>query len=433
VRHARLGRFQPPVPLHIIWAGRIHCLPEKRLKRREFVTASAVLALLASSPAQAAKKQTAAKTAAKPVRKAPTKPAPAKSAAASSSPGDAEDMPQAEPPRNAISLPDEPLAQWRTYDIRSTIALKNPQGKTRLWLPLVQYRDTPWERSLGHHWQGNFETAGIYRDPVADMEVFYADWPEGVSEPKLEIVSQIATQDRHFDITRRNAMAERTEILRRNLQSTELVPNDGIVRRTAERAIGRVKDPLAQGKALYDWVVEHTIYDPQMKNTGHTHIGRFLESGQLAGRSVEISLLFVGLCRAVGIPARPVFGLRMDGSRLFASLGASGDLNSAQHCRAEFYSPGYGWVPVNPADVRKAVQSEALSNFDPKLTVLKKLLFGFWEMNWVSFNAAQDVVLRGSSGSTLPFLISPVVETPAGRFDDPASGHFSYAVSAQKI
>lgn len=402
------------------------------MKRREFVTASAVLAFLASSPVQAAKKQTAQKTAAKPARKAPAKPAPAKPAKASAAPADSEEMPQTEPPRNAISLPDEPLAQWRTYDIRSTIALKNPQGKTRLWLPLVQYRDTPWERSLGHHWQGNFETAGIYRDPVADMEVFYADWPAGVAEPKLEIVSQIATQDRHFDITRRNGVVERTEILRRNLQATELVPNDGIIRRTAERAIGRVKDPLAQGKALYDWVVDNTIYDPQMKNAGHTHIGRFLESGQLTGRSVEISLLFVGLCRAVGIPARPVFGLRMDSSRLFASLSASGDLNSAQHCRAEFYSPGYGWVPVNPADVRKAVHSEALSNFDPKLTVLKKLLFGFWEMNWVSFNAAQDVVLRGSSGNALPFLISPVVETPGGRFDKPAPDRFSYSVTAQR-
>lgn len=402
------------------------------MKRREFVTASAVLALLTSAPAQAAKKQATQKPPTKPARKAPTKPAPAKPANAAAAPADSEEMPQAEPPRNAISLPDEPLAQWRNYDIRSTLSLKNPQGKTRVWLPLVQYRDTPWERSLGHHWQGNFESAGIYRDPVADMEVFYADWPEGVAEPRLELVSQIATQDRHFDITRRNAIAERTEILRRNLQATELVPNDGIVRRTAERAIGRVKDPLAQGKAIYDWVVENTTYDPLASNTGRTHIGRFLESRQLAGRSTEISLLFVGLCRAVGIPARPAFGLRMDGSRLFASLGASGNLGSAQHCRAEFYSPGYGWIPVNPADVRKAIQSEGLSHFDPKLTVLKKLLFGFWEMNWASFNAAQDVSLRGSSGNTLPFLINPVVETRDGRFDDPSSGRFSYSVSAQR-
>jgi len=405
------------------------------LKRRDFLAASTVLAMLTGTQAHAVNKQPAKKPVAKPVAKKKPAKRPAKAAATTPAPApDSEEIPQTEPPpRNAISLPEEPLAQWRNYDIHSTVTLTNLQGRARLWLPLVQYRDTPWERSLGHHWQGNFETAGIYRDPVADMEVFYADWPEGVAEPRLELVSQIATQDRHFDITRRGATAERTEILRSCLQATELVPNDGIVRRTAERAIGRVKDPLAQGKAIYDWVVENTTYDPSMKSVSHTNIGGLLESGQFAGRSTEISLLFVGLCRSVGIPARPAFGLRMDSSRLFSSLGATGNLNAAQHCRAEFYSPGYGWIPVNPSDVRKAIQSEGLSNFDPKLTVLKKLLFGFWEMNWASLNAAQDVMLRGSSGNALPFLVRPVLETGEGRFDDPASERFSYSVTAQRV
>ena len=404
------------------------------MKRRDFLAASAILTLLAGSPTQAANKQPPKKTPVKAKKKPPAKPAATKPAKASSALTESEEMPSSEPPpRNDISLPDDPLAQWRHYDIHSTISPNNQQGKTRVWLPLAQYRDTPWERSLGHHWQGNFVTAGIYRDPVADMEVFYADWADGVTEPRLEIVSHIATQDRHFDITRRGAMVERTEILRRSLQATEQVPTDGIMRRTAERAIGRIKDPLAQGKAIYDWVVENTIYDPGMSSIGHAHIGSLLESGKLMGRSTEISLLFVGLCRAVGIPARPAFGLRMDGSRLFSSLGASGDLSAAQHCRAEFYSPGYGWVPVNPSDVRKAIHSEGLSNFDPKLTVMKKLLFGFWEMNWVSFNAAQDVELRGSVGSPLPFLVTPVIETPEGRFDDPSKGRFTYRVTAQRV
>jgi len=412
-------------------------LPEIRLKRRDFIAASAVLAMLTGTQAQAANKQpaTAKKPAAKPVaKKRPTKRPTKQSAKAVPPVPESDEMPQTEsPPRNAISLPEEPLPQWRSYDIRSTVTLTTYQGRARVWLPLVQYRDTPWERSLGHHWQGNFETAGIYRDPVADMEVFYADWPEGIAEPKLELVSQIATQDRHFDITRRGATAERTEILRRCLRATELVPNDGIVRKTAERAIGRVKDPLAQGKAIYDWVVENTTYNPLMKSISHANIGSLLENGQFSGRSIEISLLFVGLCRSIGIPARPAFGLRMDTSRLFSSLGATGDLNDAQHCRAEFYSPGYGWIPVNPSDVRKAIQSEGLSSFDPKFTVFKKLLFGFWEMNWASFNAAQDVTLHGSSGNALPFLVRPVLETGDGRFADPASERFSYSVTAQRV
>ncbi len=389
------------------------------MNRRDFLAATAVLSLLASSPANAAKKPLVKKTLAKPVAKRP------KAVVTHS--------PPANEVRNVISLPDAPLEQWKTYEIRSNIQLNRINGKCRLWLPLAHYKDTAWERSLEHSWQGNFENAGIYREPVADMEVFYADWAEGIASPKLEIVSQIATQNRHFDMTRRGVVAERTEVLRRCLQATELVPIDGIVRRTAEQAIGRIKDPVAMGKAIYDWVIDKVSYDPTMKSRAQTPVDDLLESGALKANSTGIALLFVGLCRAVGLPARPVFGLRMDRSRLFDSLGAQGNLCEAQHCRAEFYTPGYGWIPVDPADVRKAMHDERISDSDPKLSVFKKLLFGFWEMNWISFNTAQDVVLRGSSEKYQPFLMHPEIESADGRLDRRDSRKFSYQVTARRV
>ena len=404
------------------------------MKRRDFLAASAILSLFATSPANAAKKAATTTIAKKPVAKSRSsaKRGGKKPSAREAAQAVHQAEPQAEP-RNVISLPDEPLAKWRTYDIRTSISLNRINGKARLWLPLAQYKDTLWQRSLGHTWQGNFESVGIYRDPVAEMEVFYADWAEGVANPQLQIVSQVATQDRHFDITRRGAIAERTEVLRRCLQSTELIPLDGIVRRTAERAIGRVKDPLAQGKAIYEWVIENTSYDPLIKGVGNANIASMLESGYLNGKSADIALLFVGLCRSLGIPARPVYGLRMDSSRLFGSLGAVGNLSTEQHCRAEFYTPGYGWIPVDPADVLKAIREERLGSGDSKLNVLKKLLFGFWEMNWISFNAAQDANLRGSSGKPVPFLVYPEVETKDGRFNSLDSNRLSYSVTASRI
>jgi transglutaminase-like putative cysteine protease len=410
-------------PRWLDYAKRILRIPEGRLKRRDFLAASAVLSLLASSPALAAKK-TAAK---KPPPKLASKPAnkPAASANASTAA-------QSEP-RSVISFPDEPPAAWRAYDIRSSITLNKVAGKTRIWLPLAQYKDTPWQRSLGHSWQGNFENAGIYRDPVAEMEVFYADWKDGANTPQLQIISQVATQDRHFDITRRGAAVERNEVLRRCLQATALMPTDGLIRRTAERAIGRVKDPVAQGKAIYDWVVDNTTYDPLLPGCGIGDIATMLESGRPGGKSADIALLFVALCRSMGIPARPVFGLRVDYSRLFGGLGATGKLANAQHCRAEFYAPGYGWIPVDPSDVRKSILDEGLNSGDSKLVVLKKLLFGFWEMNWIGFNAAQDVDLRGTTGKTLPFLVFPQAETESGRFDSLDAERFSYSVSASRV
>ena len=336
-------------------------------------------------------------------------------------------------PHNVISLPEEPPARWRTVDIQTNIGLKRVKGRARLWLPLAQYKDTLWQRSLSHTWEGNFSSASIYRDPVAEMEVFVAEWTEGTDNPKLQIVSQIATQDRHFDVTRRGAIAERTEVLRQCLQPTSQIAVDGIVRKTAERAIGRIKDPLAMGKAIYDWVIGNTEFDPAGKGLGNANVASLLESGKLVGRSADIAQLFVALCRSVGIPARPVFGLRMGTSRLFGSLGILGELNEAQHCRAEFYIPGYSWIGVDPADVRKAIAEENISSADPKLPVFKKLLFGFWEMNWIGFNAAQDITLRSASATdTLPHLIYPTLETTEGRFDSQDSTRMTYSVTATR-
>ena len=402
------------------------------MKRRHFLAASALLSLLAPSSVLAANKK---KTASKPARRSSTKkasrpsakPAAAAEAATAASPAEAA-------AHDATSLPDEPATPWRTYDITSTIALNKVSGKLRLWLPLALHTDSLWQRSLGHSWQGNFTSAGIYRDPAESMVVFYADWNDGAAAPQLQITSQVNKRDRHFDITRRGNAAERGEVLRHYLHSSNLIPTDGLVRRTAERAIGRIKDPLAQGKAIYDWVIENTSYDPAPTGIGRGDIEAMLDSGQLSGKSIDISLLFVGLCRSIGIPARPFFGMRIDSSRLFAGLGATGELSARQHCRAEFYTPGYGWIPVDPADVRRAIHEEHLSDSDPKLVVLSKLLFGFWEMNWVAFNSTLDVKLRGGNGRTLPFLAVPQAEAAAGRnFDSSDASLFSYTVNASRV
>jgi len=57
-----------------------------------------------------------------------------------------------------------------------------------------------------------------------------------------------------------------------------------------------------------------------------------------------------------GLPARDVYvhSHREIGAGI-QELGASSEnITKSQHCRAEVYISGYGWVPVDPADVRKS-------------------------------------------------------------------------------
>ncbi len=105
----------------------------------------------------------------------------------------------------------------------------------------------------------------------------------------------------------------------------------------------------------------------------------------------------------------------------YKSLGAGSEvITKAQHCRAEVYLSGFGWVPVDPADVRKVILEEPPANLainDPKVVAARKALFGAWEGNWLAYNFAHDIVLPGAKGPAVEFLMYPQAETASGRLD----------------
>jgi len=163
-----------------------------------------------------------------------------------------------------------------------------------------------------------------------------------------------------------------------------------------------------------------------------------LESKDLGGKCADLNALYVGLARAAGPPARDVYGIRVARSELgYKSLGAgSENITKAQHCRAEVYITGYGWVPVDPADVRKVALEEPPRNRPLQDEMVKKArerLFGSWEMNWMAYNFAHDVALSGSLGAPLGFLMYPHAETNEGRIDGLDPGNFKYEITSREI
>ena len=416
------------------------------MKRRNFLASITALPLFASE-AWAAKKPTKPVSNTKPKAtasrtKKPTTRSPAKKTAAPAPQRPvahtAEDPIIERPPQgtSASRLPPvkapEPPNDWRTYEVITTVNLKNKSGLSKLWLPLPLNQDTLFQRTLGHSWTGNPANAGMRRLPDGDLEVFFCEWPDS-GDAKLQLTTQVTTADRHFDVTKRTTAPEREDILRRNLQASQLIPNEGLSFQLGERILGRIKDPVAQAKAIYDWVIDNTTYDPGLPGCGSGDVRQQLIRGQYGGKSADINGLFVSICRSIGIPARCVYGLRTGSSRLFRSLGlGSNDATRAQHVRAEFYVPGYGWIPVDPSDVRRAIAMEALSEHDSKLISLRKILFGVWEMNWIAYNVGTDITLPGKS-NPLPFMLLPQLESSSGNADGSRPETIQYSIRTRQI
>lgn len=330
-----------------------------------------------------------------------------------------------------------PADGWRIFEVTSRLEPASAKGAPRVWLPLPSVEDAAWIKPMGNLWRGNAVSVRELRDPAYGARMLAAEWDAGEPAPLLEVVSRFAARDRFVDFTRPTRVPPLDKATRAlYLRPTELLPLGGIVDDTARRIVKGAASDLDKARAIYAWVVDNTARDPNVLGCGFGDIRSMLETGNLKGKCADLNSLYVGLARAAGLPARDVYGVRVADSRFgYKSLGKSGDISRAQHCRAEVWLSGYGWVPVDPADVRKVVLEEkgGLAMEDETVVAARETLFGAWEMNWLAYNFAHDVALPGSRRPRIPFLMYPQGEDAGSVFNslDPAA--FVYKLTSKEI
>jgi transglutaminase-like putative cysteine protease len=327
---------------------------------------------------------------------------------------------------------------WRVFEVTTAIEIQKQKGVTRAWLPLPSVNEWDWIRAMGQVWQGNASLVRVVTEPPYGASMLYAEWDAAVAAPQLNVVCRVVTQDRVVDLAKRGQVVPlRPELAKLYTSPTRLLPTDGIVRKTALEITRHAGTDLEKARAIYDWIVDNTHRDPKTRGCGIGDIRSMLATGNLGGKCADLNALYVGLARAAGLPARDVYGVRVADSRFgYKSLGKSGDITKAQHCRAEVFLDSYGWVPVDPADVRKVMLEEPpgkLSPTDPVFTEIRDRLFGAWEMNWLAYNFAHDVALPGHRGERLPFLMYPQGETASGLLDCLDPERFVYRLTSREV
>jgi len=329
---------------------------------------------------------------------------------------------------------------WRTFEIVTRVELQWPKGVSRAWVPLPLASDSDWHKAIGSAWTGNASRAVVARDGKYGVSMVHAEWRDSAATPVIEETSRFMTRDRTVDLSKPARAGIDLPAADRAFYTapTELIPTDGIVRTTALRITRHAKSDVEKAKAIYEWIVENTYRDAKVRGCGWGNIKPMLESGNLGGKCGDLNGLFVGLARAAGIPARDIYGLRVATSDYgYRSLGVGApNVTRAQHCRAEFFARGYGWVPVDPADVRKVVLEEPPGNLpvkDAKVEAARKRLFGSWEMNWLAYNMGHDLKLPDCSGPALPYLMYVNAETGGEVLDQLDPDIIKYSITAREI
>lgn len=325
---------------------------------------------------------------------------------------------------------------WRTFEVVTRVEVTAPTGQVLVWVPLPLSQDTDWFQTLENSVTGNFAVNNDVIEPTYRTAICSAVFKPSEALPVIEVSSRFRTRDRKVEFKPGAGVQASAAEQAAYLKPTAFMPTDGIVRETALKATRGARTDVEKARAIYDWMVENTERNAKTRGCGVGDVKAMLESNNLNGKCADLNAMFVALARSVGVPARDVYGVRVaDSRRGYKSLGKSGDITRAQHCRAEFYAQNIGWIPVDPADVRKVVLEEkpGLTLNDDVVKQARSMLWGGWEGNWLGYNYAHDVRLPGSSMAPVPFLMYPQAENAQGRLDSLDPDTFKYRMSAREL
>jgi transglutaminase-like putative cysteine protease len=294
------------------------------------------------------------------------------------------------------------------------------KGKdARLWLP---YPVSDADQSItAVKVSGDFSESAVYTNRATGTPLLYAEWPKNAVSRKLTLVFNVDRQEVTYrDLPTRETSWDPADY-RKFLEPTSLGPIDGEVRKLAEKIVGGKKGNLEKAKAIYDWTCENMYRDPDTKGCGTGDVCALLRKP--GGKCTDISSVYVALCRAAGVPAREIFGIRL-------GKKPTEDVTTWQHCWAEFFLPGTGWVPADPADVRKAMLVEKLKPEDVRTKELRSYFWGGIDPYRVKLAVGRDLILNppqaGPPLNTFGYPYAEIGGKPLDFYDPKA---FNYTIT----
>lgn len=294
--------------------------------------------------------------------------------------------------------------------------------ETKLWIP---YPLSDGDQVIANiSVSGDYAESAVYSDQKYSTPMLYARWDKGATSRKL-VLTFHATRN---EVVRKDFPAQEAAWnpadLSPYLEPTSLGPIDGAVKELADRLVADKTTVYDKAKAIYDWICLNMHRDADTKGCGKGDVCYLLAAP--GGKCTDIHSVFVALCRAAGVPAREVFGVRLGKKE-------TEDITKWQHCWAEFFLPGYGWVPVDPADVLKMMLTQNLKIDDQKTREYQEYFWGAWDAYRVKLAMGRDLLLNPpQAGKPLNTFGYPYAEIGGQAIDwlDPES--FTYTITYRR-
>lgn len=262
---------------------------------------------------------------------------------------------------------------------------------------------------------------GVYTDQKFKTPMLYARWDKAAKSRVLTFSFDVVRQEVALrDLPEQEAAWDPADYAI-YLAPTSLGPIDGYVKKLADQITAGKTTVKAKAKAIYDWVCENMYRDPQTRGCGKGDVCTLLLNR--GGKCADIHSVFVALARAAGVPSREIFGIRQGKDPVT-------DISTWQHCWAEFYLPGFGWVPVDPGDVRKMMLVKKLELSDPKTKDYREYFWGGIDPYRVKLGEGRDLTLNpAQAGEPANYLMYPFAQVGGETIDWLDPQNFKYTIT----
>ncbi len=265
--------------------------------------------------------------------------------------------------------PPRPLIEYRnaaTYQIKHRITFTNHDVTTMTSLELNLPVPTDWAeqsivlfKNIGHQpFQLKDERTPNRIIRSFDTRSLPGPGERTVLENDFQLVSrEIRTDKKTLATMYYPRYDTRTRDYRLYTRSEKLLEaDDPAIVEIASRLKFEANGPYHFAKAAYDFTIEHIAYATPSPAWGACAV---LKEGK--GDCGQYAALFVAICRAGGVPARPVAGCWATGVNQW-------------HCWAEFLLPSVGWIPVDPTVGQRGPRERAyyFGNLDNNRLALVK-------------------------------------------------------------
>ena len=322
----------------------------------------------------------------------------------------------------ALSLAIAPAAWGKSRSGVVTVEVdlsRQEAGKeTKLWIPYAV--SDKYQSITDVKVTGDFAASAVYTEKLNGTPMLFARWDKDAVSRKLSYsfaVERDEIQLRHLPTLEPSwNRADYAEFLK----PTSIGPTDGEIKKLADSITKGKPTVLAKARAIYDWTCENMYRDPATRGCGKGDVCELLKKP--GGKCTDISSVYIALARAAGVPAREVFGVRL-------GKKPQEDVTTWQHCWVEFFLPGFGWVPVDPADVRKAMLVEKLELQDAKTREYRDYFWGGIDPYRVKIAVGRDLVLNPpQAGAPLNTFGYPYAEVGGKMLDFYDPGAFTYRI-----